>query len=392
MTQTTFGRPARRHWLLEEGMAFLNHGAFGATPRRVLAAQDRWRLQMERQPLRFMMEEVIDAVRGAADELGAYVGAAGTDLAFVENTTDGVNAILRSLRFSPGDEVLTGDHVYPAVEKTLRYVCARAGAQLRLASLGLPVEAPDQIVAAFERAITPATKLLVVDHVASGSGLVFPVRELVTLADRHGIPVLVDGAHALGMLPLDLHAIGATWYVANCHKWLCAPKGAAFLWAHPDDHRSRSGLHATVISHSYDEPFPAEFDWVGTRDFSSWLAVPEALAFRRSLGDDAVWAWNNRLAWEGGQRLAEAVGGPVAGPRSMHASMAAVVIPGFEGADQDLGHALRTLLWRRDRIEVGVPALLGRLTVRVSGQIYNEPEEYERLAAVLPARLEELAG
>ncbi len=371
-------------------MAFLNHGSFGATPRRVLAAQDRCRLAMERQPMRFMMEELPAALRSAATDLASFVGAGGEDLAFVENTTTGVNAILRSLRLGTSDEVVTGDHVYPAVLKTLEYVCRRSGAQVRLAPISLPVMGPEQVVQAYASVITPATRLLVIDHVASGSALVQPVRALVALAERHGVPVLVDGAHGLGMLPLDLPKLGATWYVANCHKWLCAPKGSAMLWANPDDARSLVDLHAPVISHGFDEPFPAEFDWTGTRDFSAWLAVSEALAMRRELGDEEVRAHNNRLARDGGRILAESIGGVPAGPESMTASMSAVLVPGIEGATQALGDRLRALLWAEHRIEVAVPAILGRLTVRVSGQIYNEPAEYERLAAVLPGCLARL--
>ncbi len=389
-TSPSFGRPSRRLWLLEEDMAFLNHGSFGATPRRVLAAQDRWRLALERQPMRFMMEELAPALRAAASDVAGFVGARGDDVAFVENTTGGVNAILRSLALSPGDEVLTSDHVYPAVLKTMAYVCRRAGAAVRLAAVGLPVADPQTIIDAFARAITPATKLLVVDHIASGSALVFPIRELVALGARHGVPVLVDGAHGLGMVPLDLGSLGATWYVANCHKWLCAPKGSAVLWANPDDPASRAGLHAPVISHGFDEPFPAEFDWVGTRDFSAWLSVTEALALRRELGDARVRAHNDGLAQQGGRIVAEACGGTLAGPEAMMGSMASVLVPGFAGATQALGDRLRALLWSTDRIEIGVPALLGRLIVRVSGQLYNEQSEMERLASVLPARLARL--
>ena len=370
-------------------MTFLNHGAFGATPRRVLAAQDRIRLAVERQPLRFMMEDLPGALRAAASDLAAFVGANGDDLAFVENTTAGVNAILRSFPLTPGDEVVTADHVYPAVGKTLGFVCARAGASLRLARVGLPVLNPDQVVQAYAAAITPATRLLVVDHVTSGSGLVFPVAAVVALGRRHGLPVLVDGAHGLGMLPLDLTVLGATWYVANCHKWLCAPKGSAMLWANPADPRSRSGLHAPVISHGFDQPFPAEFDWIGTRDVSAWLSVPEAVALRGALGDAAVRDHNDQLAAAGAAVVRAAIGGQLAGPTSMLGSMASVLVPGVTTATQALGDRLRGLLWQ-ERIEVGVPALLGRLLVRVSGQIYNTPDEYERLAAALPRALEAL--
>lgn len=373
-------------WLLEEGMAFLNHGAFGATPRSVLAEQARIRAAMERQPLRFFVDEAPGATRAAAASIARYVGAHANDVALCENTTSGVNAVLQSFPFEPGDRVLSSNHLYPAVAKTLEYVCRRQGATLDLAQVPCPVGSPSDVVRAFEEAITSRTRLLVVDHVTSMTALIFPVEELVALARSRGIPILIDGAHAPGMLPLDLPALGATWYVGNCHKWLCAPKGAALLWAHPDDPLAR-GIHPPVISHSFGEPFPSEFDWVGTRDISSWLAIPAALAFRAWLGDSAVRDWNHRLAMHGGAAVASSTGAVPTGPESMIGSMVSLQVPGFLGANPALGDRLRSALWAGERIEVACPVLDGRLYVRVSGQVYNEESATERLAAALPRYL-----
>lgn len=368
-------------------MTFLNHGAFGATPRRVLAAQDRVRLAMERQPLRFFVEEVGPAIRAAAEELAAFVGADGQDLALVENTTAGVAAVLASAPLVAGDRVLTTDHAYGAVQRALEARRDRHGVVVDLAPVPLPVEDPAQVVDAVRRALTPATRMLVVDHVTSMSGLVMPVEELVRLGREHGVPVLVDGAHAPGMLPLDLPALDATWYVGNCHKWLCSPKGAALLWTNPRDVEAREALLPTVISHFYPDPFPRQFDWVGTRDCSAWLAVPEALAFRRWLGDEGVRAWNIALARAGGAAVREATGGVAAGPESMVGALSTTVLPGFEGADQVLGDRLRSRLWGEHRIEVACFALHGRLCVRLSGQVYNDASAAEHLAEVLPGVL-----
>jgi isopenicillin-N epimerase len=241
-------------------------------------------------------------------------------------------------------------------------------------------------VQAFEEAITPRTRLLVVDHVTSMTALVFPVRELIALARSRGILVLVDGAHAPGMLPLDLPALGATWYVGNCHKWLCAPKGSALLWANPDNHLARQ-VHPPVISHAFGQPFPSEFDWVGTRDLSSWLAIPAALGFRASLGDSAVREWNHRLAMHARAAVISSTGSAPAGPESMTGSMVALQVTGVTGATEALGARLRTSIWQGERIEVACPVLNGQLYIRVSGQVYNDESEAERLSTILPRYL-----
>ena len=229
--------------------------------------------------------------------------------------------------------------------------------------------------------------MVVVDHVTSQSAVVFPIAAIASLCRERGLRLLVDGAHAPGMLPLDLGAIGSTWYVGNCHKWLCAPKGSAFLWANPDDPRSRLDLHPPVISHFRGAPFPAEFDWIGTRDHSSWLAVPEALAFHRELGPPRVRRHNAELALVGARVIAEALGEDLAAPASMLGSMVAVPIPWGGDLTEAAGVAFRTALWREERIEVAVYPFGGRMRMRVSAHVYNEPGEYVRLAAAARARL-----
>jgi len=368
-------------------MTYLNHGAFGATPRPLLKVQTAIRDRCERQPLRFYVDETPPLIRLAAEAVGQLLGARGEDIALVENTTVGVNGILRSVPLQAGDRVVTSDHVYPAVLNTLRRVCAARGAELDLAGLPIPLSGPDEVVAAFEDALTPATRLVVVDHIASASGLVFPVERIVALAHARGIPVLVDGAHAPGMLPLSLPAIGADWYVGNCHKWLCAPKGAAILWANPDRPDTKRIGHP-VTSNLDGHGFPTEFDWTGTRDLSAWLTLPATVAFHRWLGPEAVQAWNHDVAVRCAEAVAAATGGELIAPTSMMGSLAATRLPGFAGVDQSVGDRLRKRLWEHERIEVFCPALHGHLLVRVSGQVYVEPGAAERLAEALPRHID----
>lgn len=369
-----FGLPQRGRFLLEPGTAFLNHGSFGTAPRRVLAAAQRWRRRMEANPDRFLRSVLPGALRGAAGQLARFLQVKEEDLAFVENATSGVNAVLRSLEFRPGDEILATSHTYNAVRQAIRHACARSGAKLVEARIVLPVRNESDLVSPIERRISRRTRLLVLDHISSPTGLVFPVKRLARLARERGAKVLVDGAHAPGQLELDIAALGADWYAGNCHKWLFAPKGCGFLWAPAG---AQQGLHPPVISHGYGKGFAAEFDWTGTRDFSSWLAVTAALDFFRELGPARVRAYNHRLVIEAANRIAEAWNTPLDGPPELHGSMMAIRLPGplqrFEGS------RLMYEILARHRIVVAIVPIGGALWARISAQVYNRPQDYERL-------------
>ena len=368
----------RDDWLLDPDVAFLNHGSFGATPRPVLAEQDRWRILMERHPTHFMSEELPPALRAAAARLAAFVGARADDLVFVENATAGCNAVLRSLRFAPGDEILVTDHGYPAVRKAAEYVVARAGACVVEAAVPFPLEDAAQVVSAVAARLGPRTRLAIFDHVTSPTAIIFPVRELTALCRAAGVPVLVDGAHAPGMLSLDVPAIGADWYTGNCHKWLMAPKGSAFLWVAPD---RQADTHPLVISHGFGDGFTAEFDWVGTRDPSAWLAVPAAIDFHERLGGARLRERNAALAREQGTLLARAWNTERGAPDALTGSMAAVRLPLREAATAERALKLRRKLFAEHRIEVPVSPFAGALWARISAHAYNRPEDYARLAA-----------
>src|SRR5947207_6751787 len=271
-----FGAAVKREFLLESGVAFLHHGSFGAAPRVVLEAAGRWRQRMEANPDLFLREILPGKLREAAAELARFIRARPDDVVFVDNATAGVNAVLRALEFRARDEILATTHTYGAVRQAIRYVCDRTGAKLVEAQITLPVADAGILFSAVADRLSERTRLAVLDHVSSPTGLIFPVAELAALAHARGARVLIDGAHGPGQLELDVPALGADWYVGNCHKWLFAPKGSGFLWARRD---AQAGLHPPVISHGYGKGFTAEFDWTGTRDFSAWLAVPDAIEF-----------------------------------------------------------------------------------------------------------------
>lgn len=375
------GQAIRDAFLIEPGACTVNHGSFGATPRVVLAEQDRWRRAMEAQTSRFFSRELPGALRAAAARLAAHVGAEGEDIAFVPNATTGANAVLRSLELAPGDEILMLSHVYGAVRNTARYVARRHGALVVEAAVPWPRPDAAAITAGVAAALTPRTRLVVLDHITSQSALETPIRDLVALCHARGVRVLVDGAHAPGQVALDLRAIGADWYTGNAHKWLFAPKGCAFLHARRE---AQAGLHPAVISHGLDQGFTAEFDWTGTIDPTAYLAIGAALDFHASLGGKALMARNAALAAQASAGLAARLGTETGHGNGACGAMATVRVPGAGTAEAAL--ALRARLMDAG-CDAPVHALGGALWLRLSAQAYNDAGDYERLGDILEAAL-----
>jgi isopenicillin-N epimerase len=378
------------HWTLDPRVAYLNHGSFGACPRVVLEKQSQLRARLEVQPVHFFLRDLEGLHDEALAVLADFVGADPEDLGFVPNATTGVNAVLRSLRFEPGDEIVTTDHAYGACRNALDWVAERAGARVVTAHVPFPISGPEEVTAAVLAAVTVRTRLALLDHVTSPTGLVFPIAALVAaLADR-GVDTLVDGAHAPGMLPLDLRAMGAAYYAGNCHKWLCAPKGAGFLRVRRD---RQAGLVPTAISHGLTAPctdrsrFQLLFGWTGTGDPTAALCVPDAI---RVIGGLVPGGWpevrsrNHALVLAARDRLCGALGVAAPAPDDMLGALATVPLP--DGPDL----ALHEALWTQEAIEVPIfpwPAAPRRL-LRISAQLYNTIAQFERLATVLPTWLQ----
>jgi isopenicillin-N epimerase len=391
------GADLSRHWTLDPEITFLNHGSFGACPSPVLDAQRRIREQMERQPVRFLTRDAPLLLAEAREALGQFIGASPEGLAFVSNATTALNAVLRSLSLAAGDELLVTDHEYNASRNALEYVAARHGARVVVISIPFPIASADPIFDAVLRSVTAKTRLALLDHVTSQTALVLPIGELIGELEARGVPVLIDGAHAPGMLDLDVDALAPSYYTGNCHKWMCAPKGAGFLWVREN---RREGVRPAIISHGANAPVPrserfrAEFDWMGTTDPSAALVVPDAIRFLGALlpgGWDELRTRNHALALEGRRLLADALEVEVPCPDEMIGSMAAIALPASsrfpipEGAHAFGLDPLHDALFREHRIEAPLlldPAGKMRL-VRVSAQLYNTRDDYERLAAAL---------
>lgn len=374
-------------------MTFLNHGSFGACPKQVLAVQQRLRSQLEKEPLRFFGREWEPLLDDARSKLAAFVGADVQDLVFVPNATTGVNSVLRSLTFSPEDEILTTNHEYNACRNALDFVASGTGARVVVAKIPFPIDSPQQVVRAVIERVSPKTRLALLDHVTSQTGLIFPIQELVKELQQRGVDTLVDGAHAPGMIPLNLEEIGATYYTGNCHKWLCAPKGAAFLYVRRD---KQLEIRPLTISHGTNSPrtdktcFQLEFDWTGTNDPTAYMCVPEAIAFMGSLlpgGWRELMQQNHQLVLHGRRLLCEALEVQPPCPEEMIGSMAVVPLP--TTLENRNFMSIHDKLF--DKFDIQVQMIpwqeKPRLLVRISAQIYNTPEQYEYLAKVLKGLL-----
>lgn len=387
-----FGRSLLAHWWLDPAITYLNHGTVGATPRVVLEAQQAWQRRIEAQPAAFLFRELMRLapdepgqprrlLRQAADAVGAFVGARGDDLVFVDNASTGINAVLRSIALAPGDEIVVLDQAYGAVLKTAEFVARAAGARVVVAATPFPLrgDATAACVEAVERVLTPRTRVAVIDHVASDTALLLPVAAMTAACRARGVPVLVDGAHAPGAIALDVAAIGADWYVANLHKWAFAPRACGLLWVAP---ARRATLHPPVISWGLDVGLVQEFEWTGTRDPSAMLAAPDGIAFMRDvLGVDAMRAWNHDLVWRMAHELSARWGQPFTTPEAMVGCMASVALPERIAAlGAPAATALKDWLFHERRIEAQVLAIRGRPHVRLAAQVYNDETDFERLA------------
>jgi isopenicillin-N epimerase len=358
----------------------------------VLAAQQSIRDEIERQPSRFMLRELSHLIgthssptrlRQAAETVAAFVGARACDLVFTDNATTGANAVLRSVALDRGDEILVTDHGYGASLNVARFVARERHARIRMVAVPYPEFDAARLLDAVRGAIGRRTRVAVLDHITSESALIFPVKELTALCRERRVKVLVDGAHAPGVLPLDVPSLGADWYIANLHKWAHAPRGCGFLWADPS---SQTDLHPAVISWGLDRGFLAEFDWGGTRDPSAWLSAPEGIAFLKELGLDELRRYNHDLVWRAATMLTERWGTTLGVPESSVGFMVTVALPAVLGRTGDDAAKLRDALLFEDSIEVQVHAAAGCLWTRVSAQVYNDWSDIERLARAVAQR------
>ncbi|MFI6072903.1 aminotransferase class V-fold PLP-dependent enzyme [Actinoplanes sp. NPDC051343] len=378
---------ARLLFSIDPAVSFLNHGSFGAVPIAVQRAQQRIRDEIESNPVRFYGGGVVDRIIHTRRHLAGFLGADPEGSALVANTTTGISLVLQSVRLESADEVLLTDHVYGAVDLAVRRHCRRAGATVR--SVSLPLGASDaEIVSRVRAALRPGkTKLLIVEHLSSATAKLFPACEVVAAAHEHEIPVLADAAHVPGMLPVDVSALGADFWVGNLHKWAFAPRGTALLAVAP---AWRRRIEPLVVSWEHEQGFPLSVEYQGTIDYTPWLAAPIGLFTLRSLGWDAVRKHNGALAAHGQRVVGAALDVDPADllePADPEISMRVVPLPAGLATNAAEALSLRQYIADKLATEAQVSSWNGRGLLRLSAQVYNRADEYDRLAERLPAAL-----
>ena len=369
-------------FLLDPNIIFLNHGSFGATPRAVFEKYQWWQRELERQPVEFLGRRFTDLMREARTALAAYVHANADDLVFVPNATTAINIVARSLHLNPGDEILTTDHEYGALDRAWRFLCRKTGAVYKQQPIPVPVTTLENFVETFWAGVTPRTRVIFLSHITSPTALIFPIQELCRRARAAGILSSIDGAHALGQIALDLENLGADFYTANAHKWLCAPKGSAFLYARRD---AQYLVEPLVVSWGYESEKPSasrfidEQEWNGTRDIAAYLTVPAAIQFCEEHHWAEVRVRCHALAQSARAQIAALTGLPPLSPDSTAWYRQMVTLP-LPPCDAE---KIKERLYAEFRIEIPVVVWRNQPHVRVSIQAYNSRDDIERLVEAL---------
>lgn len=371
-------------FLLDSDVVFLNHGSFGATPRPVLEIYQKWQRELERQPVRFITRELPQQLADSRQVLGEYLKAASSNLVYVPNVTFGVNVVARSLSLGPGDEVLTSDHEYGACENAWRYLSQRNGFRIIQQPIGIPLASEQEILEQFWQAVTPRTRVIYLSHITSSTAMQFPVKEICARAAESGLISVIDGAHAPGQIDIDLAAIGADFYIGNCHKWLCAPKGSAFLYAHPD----RQDLIEPLVvgwgwgdkkEITYGSDFLDYLQWLGTKDLAAYLSVPAAISFLKDHNWSKVRDSCHSLVKEAINRIEKLTALPSLYPNeSYYHQMAIAQLPHVDDIRET-----KNSFYDKYRIEVPFIEWNDRHFIRVCVQGYNSQDDIDTLIGAL---------
>lgn len=376
--------PMKNLFLLDSDLIFLNHGSFGACPAEVMAQYHQWHMEMERNPVQFLGRRSAQLLADSRAALAETLGANPEHLVYLPNATSGVNTVARSLRLQPGNEILSTDHEYGACDNTWDFVCQRTGAHYVPVEIPLPFAAEEFTRRIWER-VTPRTRVIFLSHITSTTGLIFPIAELCRLARQAGILTLIDGAHVPGHIPLNLDQLGADFYTGNCHKWLCAPKGAAFLHIRPEHHAMIDasvvswGYNASITGHTGFDAYTGStllqrrLQWQGTRDIAAFLSVPAAIAFQAAHGWDLKRKACHTLAAQTQRRIDQITGLAPISQDADFGQMVAISVPPMDPLN------LKDKLFDHYRIEVPITTHKNWLFIRLSIQAYNNASDADAL-------------
>ncbi|KAL4232793.1 hypothetical protein ACF0H5_007479 [Mactra antiquata] len=377
-----FGKEIRKsHFLLEDETVFLNHGAFGGVLKDALDIAQKYQRWTERQPLRFYDRELLPHLVYVTRRIAKFINSDPKDIILVENATTALNTVIQNIPLNTGDVVFTLSITYGAVKKMLKWRCEQTGAQLVAINVDFPVLGNKQIIQYVDEHLKPGTKLAVFDHIPSNTPFIMPIKEIIQICKSRKVPVLIDGAHALGSLPLDITSLDPDYYVTNAHKWFCSPKGVAVMYVRKELQPLTRPL---IISHGFGSGFNSEYIWTGLHDYSSFLAVHTVIDFWNYIGRDNILEYMYQLCKQAGKMLCDSWKTNLAAPVDMFGSMCLVQLPEAlhnEGGTLDYSSAekIQNILFHNYNIEVPIKCVQNKLYVRISCHIYNELSEYEKL-------------
>lgn len=378
----TYGKKIIGNWFMSPDFTYLNHGSFGAAARCVLEKASEIERKIESHTMGFFMEEYPIQLMESKQQIADFVNIQNEDLVFVENATTGVATVLRSLMndLKTGDKILITNHIYPAVDFTLDYLTKRTGTELVRVEIPFPIASKDEIINAIRKEISSGIKIAVIDHITSATALIFPIKEICELCRQNGVITVIDGAHAPGMLDLDISSLDCDFYIGNCHKWLFTQKGCAILYVSKS---MQEKIHPLTISNFYNQGFQTEFAWTGTKNVVPWLSMPTALEFYNSLGGEELRQYNHDLVLSGGELINKTLKTRPTAPNDLTGAILTCELPeNIKYTPKDI-----TTLWKlfleKHKIEIMFVGFADKLCFRISAQAYNEIEDYEKLCRAL---------
>jgi len=385
-------------WPLKQNVVHLDHGSFGGCPIEITELQNEIRRSIESDTHDFFVRKYAVAIRNSKEALGDFINADPDGLVLVPGATYSLNVVIQGQSFKPGDEILTTSHAYSSSLIILKHVAKRDGAKLVMAEVPYPTASNQQVLDSILACTTERTRLAVIDHVPSRTGLILPIKEIVAELESRGIDSLVDGAHAPGMIEVNLRSINAAYYAASCHKWMCAPRGVGFLHVRKDRIDTIKPLifarTAYPANHSAHSSLEHCFDWLGTGDPSAYLSLPMTIKFIETLipgGHRALFERNHALAIEARNLVCRRLELTPPCPDDMVGSMVSIPLPDSVQAETDGLVPLQTMLWEKHHVEVPIyqwPSYPKRV-LRFSVQAHNLLEQYAWLAELLRAALDE---
>ncbi len=389
--------PLVQHWSLNKKIVYLNHGSFGATPTKVLEAQHQLQLENEAEAIEFYIDKLPDLLHTSKAALANFIGTSTNNIVFVQNTTTGVNTILNSLTPNEGEDWLTTNHAYGACVHAYKHFANKHNCRVITAHIDYPITSEDAILESIEKSITPKTTIALIDYITSASAIILPIKKIITLLHSKGIKVIIDAAHAPGMIDFNLDELQPDFFVANCHKWICSPKGSAFMYVAPQHQQL---IHPLVISHYNDtnidgaDHWSNQFMWDGTHDYSAYICVKNALEYMPTLiqgGWEGIKKHSHELVWAAANKIASTLQVQLPAPEHMVGSICNIPMPDGIAASRKFHSnvALKDALFHKCQIEVPVFMFPAAPTqwLRISAQLYNSMEQYDYLLDCLKKEL-----